>query len=67
MIITVNGTARSVPDSATVDSVVVALLGSAPRAVAIALNGAVVARTSWPQQPLRPGDRLDVITALQGG
>ena len=37
------------------------------RGIAVALNGAVVPRTAWPQTPLRPGDRIEIVRARQGG
>lgn len=35
--------------------------------IAVALNDAVVPRTSWPEQRVAAGDRIEVITAMQGG
>lgn len=35
--------------------------------VAIAVNGEVVPRAEWPDQPLREGDELEVVTAMGGG
>lgn len=35
--------------------------------IAVALNDAVVPRASWPEQQVRVGDRVEVITAMQGG
>ncbi len=35
--------------------------------IAVALNDAVIPRSSWPDQPVVPGDRIEVITAMQGG
>ena len=67
MDITVNGATRSVPESATVASLVVALVGPVQDGIAIALNGTVLPRTSWAGQAVREGDRLDVVRALQGG
>lgn len=35
--------------------------------IAVAVNGSVVPRRSWPEQELREGDEVEVITAMQGG
>jgi sulfur carrier protein len=37
------------------------------RGIAVALNGAVVPRAAWPHTPLRPGDSIEIVRALQGG
>jgi sulfur carrier protein len=39
----------------------------AQRGIAVALNGAVVARAAWPQTPLKPGDSVEIVRARQGG
>ena len=39
----------------------------AQRGIAVALNGAVVPRTAWPQTPLKPGDSVEIVRARQGG
>lgn len=40
---------------------------TAQRGIAVALNGAVVPRAAWPATPLRPGDRVEIVRARQGG
>jgi sulfur carrier protein len=35
--------------------------------VAAAVNGDVVPRGSWTAAPLRDGDQVEVVTAVQGG
>ncbi|WP_290513592.1 sulfur carrier protein ThiS [Aeromicrobium sp.] len=37
------------------------------RGIAVAVNGAVVCRGDWPSTMLREHDRIEVITAHQGG
>ena len=37
------------------------------RGIAVALNGAVVPRATWPQTPLRSGDNVEIVRALKGG
>lgn len=66
MRIVVNGIGQVLPDGATVAEVVTALTEK-PRGVAVAVNGEVVPRTGWPGATLREGDRVEVLTAAQGG
>ncbi|MCW2524985.1 MAG: thiamine biosynthesis protein ThiS [Frankiales bacterium] len=35
--------------------------------IAVALNSEVVPRSTWSSTPLAEGDRVDVVTAVQGG
>jgi sulfur carrier protein len=37
------------------------------RGIAVALNGAVVARAAWPHTALHPGDSIEIVRARQGG
>ena len=37
------------------------------RGVAVAVNGEVVRRADWPAHRLTDGDRVEVLTAAQGG
>lgn len=39
----------------------------ARRGVAVAVNGTVVPRSTWATAPLTDGDRVEVLTAAQGG
>jgi sulfur carrier protein len=39
----------------------------APRGVAVALDGEVVPRREWAKMPLREGQRVEVVGAIQGG
>lgn len=66
MRLTVNGTTRAV-DELTDLGALIAQLTSAHRGVAVAVNGEVVPRSSWPTVELRDGDRVEVLTAAQGG
>ncbi|AWN41964.1 sulfur carrier protein ThiS [Methylobacterium durans] len=38
-----------------------------PQGIAIALNGRVVRRTEWALTPVRDGDRVEIVRAMQGG
>ncbi|MFI9326310.1 sulfur carrier protein ThiS [Kitasatospora sp. NPDC052868] len=64
--LTVNGEPRQVP-AATTLAEVVAALSQANSGVAAALNEAVVPRGSWPITQLSAGDRVEILTAVQGG
>jgi sulfur carrier protein len=62
----VNGEPREVPDDATVASIVEAVTRT-PSGVAVALNGEIVRRAEWTTTAARDADRLEVLTAVQGG
>ncbi|MFW6689902.1 sulfur carrier protein ThiS [Streptomyces sp. MAR4 CNX-425] len=64
--VTVNGAARRIAAGLTLDALV-ATLTAAPRGVAAAVNEDVVPRGSWPTTTLGDGDRVEILTAVQGG
>jgi sulfur carrier protein len=68
MNIVVNGIPRELPPGATV-AVLVASLRDAPdgRGVAVAVSDEVVPRGQWPSTELSDGDRVEVVSAVQGG
>ncbi|MCZ7419097.1 sulfur carrier protein ThiS [Verrucosispora sp. WMMA2121] len=66
MELTVNGADRSLPDGLTVADLVRDVTGQ-QRGVAVAVNGEVVPRTGWPATVLCGGDRVEVLSAAQGG
>ncbi|MEV4760298.1 sulfur carrier protein ThiS [Micromonospora sp. NPDC049559] len=66
MRLTVNGVGRTLSDRATVAELVAAVTAQT-RGVAVAVNGEVVPRAGWPATVLRDGDRVEVLTASQGG
>ncbi|MCX4574451.1 sulfur carrier protein ThiS [Streptomyces sp. NBC_01571] len=66
MNILVNGERRLVAAGTALDTLV-ATLTAAPSGVAAALNETVVPRTRWSSTSLREGDRVEVLTAVQGG
>jgi sulfur carrier protein len=68
MQVMVNGQERSVANGATVGSLIAELgVPGSGRGVAVAVDGAVVPRSQWPEAALRPGVRVEVLTAVQGG
>ncbi|MEU9183553.1 sulfur carrier protein ThiS [Streptomyces sp. NPDC048484] len=62
----VNGERRQLAADTALDTLVTALC-AAPSGVAAALNETVVPRAQWPGTLLREGDRVEVLTAVQGG
>lgn len=64
--ITVNGDRREVPPG-TALAALIAELTTASSGVAAAVNETVVPRGSWAATELRGGDRVEVLTAVQGG
>jgi sulfur carrier protein len=61
-----NGEPRELPDGATLAEAVAAVTALVS-GVAAAVNGDVVPRGSWAAVPLRDGDQVEVVTAVQGG
>ena len=64
--IEVNGDPSSHAPGTTVDALVDALVESR-NGVAVAVNGEVVPRSSWTDTTLADGDRVEILTAAQGG
>ncbi|GLW72933.1 thiamine biosynthesis protein ThiS [Kitasatospora phosalacinea] len=64
--LTVNGEPRTLPATTTLDALV-AEVSAANTGVAAAVNETVVPRSSWPATPLGAGDRVEILTAVQGG
>jgi sulfur carrier protein len=66
MTVTVNGVDRAVDSSLTVAEVVRQLGADAPGS-AVAVNDEVVPHAGWAATVLADGDRVEVLTAVQGG
>ena len=66
MNISVNGEPRRIAADTALDALV-ATLTTAPSGVAAALNETVVPRAQWSKTLLSEGDRVEVLTAVQGG
>jgi sulfur carrier protein len=62
----VNGTPRELPRDITVGEAV-RLVSAAMSGVAVAVNDEVVTRATWESTALAEGDRVEVLTAVQGG
>lgn len=63
---TINGRLSDLPDGLTVGALL-EFLGSARNGVAVAHNDRVVRRGEYDVQPVRDGDRLEIIEAVAGG
>ncbi|MET7741674.1 sulfur carrier protein ThiS [Streptomyces sp. NPDC005385] len=66
MNIVVNGERQRIAAGTALDTLV-ATLTPAPSGVAAALNETVVPRGQWSSTSLAEGDRVEVLTAIQGG
>ena len=66
MKISVNGDEREAEEGSSVAGVV-ALVTRQPAGVAVALNDQVVPRADWTTTIVREADRIEVLTAVQGG
>ncbi|MEU0516182.1 sulfur carrier protein ThiS [Streptosporangium sp. NPDC006007] len=66
MNVTINGAIHELPSGATVTQAVQRLTG-VRSGVAVAVNGEVVSRGAWDLTPLAEADRVEVLTAVQGG
>jgi sulfur carrier protein len=67
MKITVNGAEHEADAGASVAGVVSSVTGRTGGGVAVALNDQVVPRADWNTTIVREADRIEVLTAVQGG
>lgn len=61
-----NRVTRELAAGATLADAVAAVTGETT-SIAVALNGVVVPRRVWPDTTVNDGDRVEVVTAMQGG
>lgn len=66
MDIQLNGEPRSIPEQATL-ATLLALEGLAERRVAVEVNGEIVPRGRHATHALHPGDTVEIVHALGGG
>ena len=66
MSLVVNGEAQVLEGPLSVDGLV-DRLALERRGLAIAVNGEVVPRSTWPARPLTDGDQVEILTIAQGG
>lgn len=62
----INGVERDFPSGTTL-SAIMAGLGVPASGVAVAVDGAVVPRASWPAETPAEGAEVEILTAVQGG
>lgn len=65
--VTVNGEPRAVAGRTVADLLVELETAADGRGVAVAIDGEVVARGDWARRTLQGGQRVEVLTAIQGG
>lgn len=65
--VTVNGGARALPAGSDLHALVSQLGLAERKGVAIAIDGRVVPRKTWPGRTLVAGEKVLVIQATQGG
>jgi sulfur carrier protein len=63
--IVINGEPAGLPDGSTVADAVTRV-GGGP-GVAVAVNDDVISRSRWAATALADGDRVEILTAVQGG
>ncbi|GAA1601096.1 sulfur carrier protein ThiS [Actinoplanes couchii] len=66
MKLTINGQDQDRAGGCSVATLVAEII-AARRGVAVAVNGTVVPRSTWAEVDLADGDRVEVLTAAQGG
>jgi sulfur carrier protein len=66
MRVDVNGARQQLADGTTLLQLIQTLAGTA-RGSAAVVNGAVIARSDWSSFPVLEGQRIELITAVQGG
>ncbi|MEV7688622.1 sulfur carrier protein ThiS [Streptomyces bungoensis] len=66
IVVSVNGERREIAPGTALDALVRSLT-AAPSGVAAAVNETVVPRGQWAATALAQGDRVEVLTAVQGG
>ena len=66
VLLTVNGQARTAASGITLEQLVAGLT-ELTSGVAAAVGGEVVPRKKWAATPVQDGDRIEIVTAVQGG
>ncbi len=66
MTITLNGSARDLAVGTTVAGLIESVTGTT-RGSAVVVDGEVLPRAQWATYELRPGQSVELITAVQGG
>ena len=66
MTVDVNGTARQLAEGTTLQELILDVMGTL-RGSAAAVDGEVVPRGDWTSYRIQDGQRIELITAVQGG
>ncbi|RHW24274.1 sulfur carrier protein ThiS [Nocardioides immobilis] len=67
MLITVNGQPTELAGATVADLLTARMDDPRPNGIAVAVNDEVVPRDDWPRWPLKAGDTVEIVTAVQGG
>lgn len=67
MNVLINGESLELPGGSSVADAVRLVVDGAGSGVAVALNDDVVPRSQWSRARLAEGDRVEILTAVQGG
>lgn len=65
--VNVNGRERELGEGTTVGALVAQAARDRPRGIAVAIDAEVVPRGEWDERELRDGERVEILTAVQGG
>ena len=65
--IRVNGESRALEPATSVEALVASFAADTREGVAVAVNGEIVRRTSWPEMEVQDGDEIEIVRAVQGG
>jgi len=63
----INGTEEEVAATTVAQLLAARGIDAAARFLAVAVNGAVVRRTTWEDAALQAGDAVEIVRPLQGG
>lgn len=66
MTVDINGSPHELEPGTTLLALLEARVGTT-RGSAVVVDGAIVPRSDWPTYEVRAGQRLELITAVQGG
>ena len=66
-VIEINGETRALSAATVLELLQAEGLDPTGRGLAVAVNGAVVPRRSWPAAALAPGDRVEIVKPFAGG
>lgn len=65
--IRVNGEAEPLAAATIAELLAERGIAAGQKGIAVAVNGQVVRRAGWAETPLKPGDKVEIVHARQGG